>query len=40
VDLTRPTGNVVNLPRSGGELGQRMGREQKLTEEQKLAKSA
>ena len=40
VDLTRPTGNVVNLPRSGCELGQRMGREQKLTEEQKLAKSA
>ncbi len=30
VDFTRPTGNVVNLPRSGGELGQRMGREQEF----------
>jgi hypothetical protein len=29
VDLTHPTGNVVNLPRSGGELGQRMGRTQR-----------
>ena len=40
VDLTRPTGNVVNLPRSGGELGQRMGREQEFTEEKNQSKSA
>jgi hypothetical protein len=30
VDLSRPTGNVVNLPRSGGPLGQRMGRAQEF----------
>ena len=40
VDLTRPTGNVVDFARSAGPHGQRMGRKQKITGEQKLAKSA
>jgi len=40
VDLTRPTGNVVDFARSGCPLGQRMGREQEFTEEQDAAKSA
>jgi hypothetical protein len=40
VDLTRPTGNVVDLARSAGPHGQRMGRKQEFTEEQNVAKSA
>ena len=40
VDLTRPTGNVVDFARSGGPLRQRIGRKQEFTEEQKVAKSA
>jgi hypothetical protein len=40
VDLTRPTGNVVSLPRSVGPLGQRMGREPEFTEEENQSKSA
>jgi hypothetical protein len=40
VDLTRPTGNVVNLARSAGPPGQRMGREQAFTKEENKANSA
>ena len=40
VDLTRPTGNVVDFARSAGQLGQTMDRKQEFTEEQKIARSA
>jgi hypothetical protein len=40
VDLTRPTGNVVDFARPGGQLGQRIGRKQKFTEDQNVSKSA
>jgi hypothetical protein len=36
LDLTRPTGNVVNLARSDGGLAT-MGRKQDLTDERRLA---
>jgi hypothetical protein len=40
VDLSPPTGNVVQLAHSGGKLGQRIGREQEFTEEKNQSKSA
>lgn len=40
VDLTRPTGNVVDFGRSDGQLVQTVGRKQEFTEEQKIARSA
>jgi hypothetical protein len=40
VDLTRPTGNVVDFARSGGQHGQKIGRKQEFTEEEDQSKSA